>query len=275
MAAALPTRPRPTAARQESPPWTPEIEAELWSRVRGTRDAQARETLIHHFLPYARTVAATYYKRRTHDQVEFADYLQLAQLGLIEALDRYDPAAGAQFKTFAARRMHGSILDGLEKLTERQQQIAADRRIRDERMRSLRGRHGHDDGLPDGVGTDRPQAAENALEQLAGIGIGMMMGYLLEGTGMLEVAGGGTCHDNSPYQPLVLRQAERRVAELVHGLPEQERRVIRGHYLQKQSFDEIASNLGVTKGRVSQIHKKALGALRERLGAARRCDVNF
>jgi RNA polymerase sigma factor FliA len=94
-------------------------EAELWELWREHADDGARQRLLDLHLPYARIVAASYYAKRFHDEIEFADYLQLASLGLIEALGRFDPGVGVQFRTFAARRMHGAILDGIEQLTEK------------------------------------------------------------------------------------------------------------------------------------------------------------
>jgi RNA polymerase sigma factor FliA len=51
--------------------------------------------------------------------------------------------------------------------------------------------------------------------------------------------------------------------------------VIHGHYLQEQPFDEIAVLMGVSKGRVSQLHRQALVRLREILRAAPACDVSL
>ena len=100
-------------------------ESALWKRLRDGADTGARDALLAMHMPYAKVVAASYYSRRFHDEIEFGDYLQYASVGLLEAMDRYDPARGVQFRTFAARRMHGAILNGLERLTEKQQQIAA------------------------------------------------------------------------------------------------------------------------------------------------------
>jgi RNA polymerase sigma factor FliA len=113
---------------------TAEAEAGLWQRFRAAGDADARSRLLEMHLPYAKILAGVYFGRRYHDEVEFGDYLQLASIGLVEALDRFDPARGVQFRTFAARRMHGAILDGLERMTEKQQQIAARQRLRNERL---------------------------------------------------------------------------------------------------------------------------------------------
>lgn len=124
-------------AQSNDAPWAPVegraaeqfSERDLWNSWRKDGDEDARGQLLSLHLPYARVVAASYYAKRLHDEIEFGDYLQLASLGLIEAVGRFDPEYGVQFRTFAARRMHGSILDGIEHLTEKQQQIAAKQRL--------------------------------------------------------------------------------------------------------------------------------------------------
>src|SRR6266571_2881847 len=83
-------------------------EAGLWELWREHADDGARQRLLDLHLPYARIVAASYYAKRFHDEIEFGDYLQLASLGLIEALSRFNPGVGVRFRTFAARRMHGA-----------------------------------------------------------------------------------------------------------------------------------------------------------------------
>ena len=100
-------------------------EAQLWLRLRDSADPTARNELLAMHAPYARDVADAYYARRMHDEIALADYLQLACLGLVEAVDRFDPDVGVIFKTFAARRMHGAIVDGVKRLTDLQQQLAS------------------------------------------------------------------------------------------------------------------------------------------------------
>lgn len=103
-------------------------ESQLWQRLRDDADPTARDELLDLHMSYARVVARTYYAKRMHDEIEFADYLQLASLGLVEALDRFDPEGCVVFKTFAARRMHGAIVDGVKRLTEKHQ-LAAQHRM--------------------------------------------------------------------------------------------------------------------------------------------------
>ncbi len=268
-------------------------EQALWTRWTLERDGDAREQLICLFLPYARVIAATLYARRTHHDVEFAEYLQLASVGLVESVDRFDPQQGVQFKTYASKRMQGAILNGLERLTEKNQQIAVKRRLQQERLQAVKS-HARQAAADALAGTDDAQgggtAAEGGpppttrrdqqalFEYLAEVGVGLALGVLLEGSGMVDAeATGHGATAASPevgyFQRQELRQLQRRVKELLAALPDQEQRVLRYHYLQDVPFDEIAALLGVTRSRVSQLHRQGLNSLRGRLGDRRRCDT--
>ena len=244
-------------------------ESALWERLRSGDDGSARGRLLALHLPYARTVAATYYARRYHDEIDFAEYLQYASVGLLEALERYDPARGAQFRTFAARRMHGAILDGIERFSEKQQQIAARQRLRAQRLQDVKALAAE----ASGSGEQAPQGAEQLLRFVAEAGIGLALCWMLEGSCMVE---GPERADELPfYRSTELRQLRERLLHAVEGLPAQERTVIRNHYLQEIAFDEIAAMLQLTKGRISQIHKRALMRLRAQVGAQSEWEAVF
>jgi RNA polymerase sigma factor FliA len=231
-------------------------EGVLWRRLRDDGDAQARGQLLDLHLPYARVVAATYYGRRFNDEIEFGDYLQYASLGMLDALERFDPARGVQFRTFAARRMHGAILNGLERLTEKQQQIAARQRLKAERLQDVKA-------LAAGGGSaaaGTPPSADQLLRYVSEVGIGLAICWMLEGTSMVDHAAASATVPF--YQSVAVRQLRERLVQAVDALPAQERTVVRSHYLQDMPFDQIAAMLQLTKGRVSQIHKQALLRLR-------------
>ena len=232
-------------------------EAALWQALRAG-DAAARPPLLALHLPYARVVAATYYRRRYHDEVEFEDYHQYARLGLLEAMERYDPARGVQFRSYAARRMHGAILDGLGRFTERQQQIAAQQQLRAARVQAVKEIAGADGGPGQRMG-------EALLAYVAEVGLGLALCWLLEDTGMVDDP--GRCESVPFYRCSELRQLRDGLHHLVDALPAQERSVVRAHYLQEQPFEAIARELALTRGRISQIHKQALARLRTQAAA--------
>ncbi|HSV35322.1 MAG TPA: sigma-70 family RNA polymerase sigma factor [Ramlibacter sp.] len=246
-------------------------EASLWERWRKNADDQARALLLEMHLPYARVVAASYYRKRFHDEIEFDDYLQLASLGLIEALGRFDPSGGAQFRTFAARRMHGSILDGLAHLTEKQQQIAARQRMEVQRQEAVRDAALELASAAHAGKTGRPQ--DQLLHYVAEAGLAFALAWILDGTGMVRAVEGA---ESLPfYRSNELRELRQRIIDLVNGLPAQEKRVIQGHYFHEHTFEDVAGMLGVSRSRVSQLHRLALGRLRETLRSGPSCDISM
>jgi RNA polymerase sigma factor FliA len=282
--------PRMGSASHASPPALPaslelaepNVLAPLWARWRSEGESFAREQLIEHHLPYARMMAATLYGRRTHNDVEFEDYLQFARIGLIEAIDRFDPLRGAQFKTFATKRVQGAILNGLARFTEKNQQIALSMRLRRERLEAVKDAAAQ--AAPGAAqGTDSPPSGrqpEELFRYLAEVGIGLALSVMLEDTGMIDSgAPGDTGQLPSPevsyFRQSEIAQLRSVLRNLVDRLGEQQRMVIHQHYLQEVPFEEIARRVGLTRGRVSQLHRQALGRLRELLGKDARFDVSW
>jgi RNA polymerase sigma factor for flagellar operon FliA len=239
-------------------------ERPLWERWRRARDESARQELLDTHLPYARVVAASYYARRMNDEVEFDDYLQLARVGLLEAMERFDLERGAAFRTYAARRMHGSILNGLDTLTEKQRQIATRRRLDASRVADIKAVAAPTRAEPD-------HDDERLLRYVAEVGLGFALAWLLDGTAMVE--------SQEPtevvpfYRSVEIRELTERVRELIHRLPEQERYVVHSHYLQQQPFKDVCAHMNLTKGRVSQIHRSALSRMRRWMCAPGELDL--
>jgi RNA polymerase sigma factor FliA len=224
-------------------------EAQLWREWREHRDTASREQLIQLHIDFARIMAGKLYAKRRTNDVEFDEYRQIASVALIESVDRYDPDVGASFRTYASHRINGAILSGLEALTERARQLALKRRIEQERLQSLRSGEEMESG--------------DAFARIASVAVGLALGFMLEDAGMYR-AEDGAYADNA-YAATESRQLQRRVLKLVIELPERESLIIRHHYFQQIPFDEIAESMGLTKGRVSQLHRRALTMLRTNL----------
>ncbi|MGJ7502507.1 sigma-70 family RNA polymerase sigma factor [Variovorax sp. ZT5P49] len=287
----MPTPPQPffeppteSAKADDAVAEAPDLTAALWVRWRKDQDEAAREQLIGHYLPYARMVAATVYGRRTHNDVEFDDYLQLARMGLLEAVDRFVPGQGAQFKTFAAKRVQGAVLNGLTRLTEKNQQISVSMRLRQERLEAVKeaaaaqASEKSQDSSASAAASSR--SSDKLFKYLAEVGIGLALGVLLEDTGMVDAeAFDGNGQAPSPevsyFRKTEIIQLRTVLRDLVGQLSDQQKMVIRHHYLQEIPFDEIAKIMGVTRGRVSQLHRQGLLRLRELLGKDARCDVSW
>lgn len=238
-----------TAGRRavDAPDTVGNEESALWQAWRELRDARARDALLALHQEFARIIAAKLYARRYADDIEFDEYLQFARLGLLESLDRYDPALGASFRTYAAHRMEGAILSGLQCLSECNRQVALRQRLEQERVQSLAGEGARDD----------------AFEHLVSVAVGLAVGYMLEDLGTYQRV--DSSYGDSAYAELADRETRYRLHALIEELPPREARVIRHHYLQQVSFDEIARSMELTPGRISQLHRRALERLRELL----------
>lgn len=226
-----------------SPPST-EHEA-FWANRQSPAE---RAGLVQAYTPLVRRLAARAYARRVGGELEYADLVQLGMVGLLEAIDRYTPARGVQFETFATYRVEGAILNGLPSYSELQRQLAVRRELVQERARSLRQEVG--------------SSERSALERLADLAVGLALGFALDDSGLAD---DGPAEPDNAYARAELAQLRRQLAELTGQLPEAEHRVIFRHYFQQQPFDEIAAGMALTKGRISQLHHAALRRLRERL----------
>lgn len=232
-------------------------EPALWKAV-GAGAAAAREKLIEAYLPFARMLAAKIFASRIDHDLEFNEYFQFGTVGLIEAVDRFDPDLGIMFKTFAAQRINGAILNGLESLSEKRVQVSTRKQLQIERRDSARA-------ALETAGTG------DVFQQLAEVAIGLALGYILDNPETYR-------HEDAvqaehQYAGLEMRQLRNSMQALISGLPQRERMVIKYHYLNQFSFTQIADTMGVSKGRVSQIHHNGLELLRASMRSVKACDL--
>ena len=230
--------------------------AGLWQALQEVGDPSAREQLIIRYGDFARMIAAKLYGTRRDDTVPFKDYLQYAQIGLIEALDRFDASLGASFESYSSHRIRGSILNGLSRQTELRAQRVYWREVIAERRQSVQG--------------SQEAASATTLEDFARLAMGLAIGLMLDDADASERADDTV--EANPYAGTELSQMRERVRTSVEQLPARERDILQRHYYEQREFQDIAAELGVTKGRVSQLHARALQRVREALNVGPRID---
>lgn len=212
--------------------------------------------LVTLYLPMVKKIAGGLFVQRFFDGVPFEEYVQFGFEGLLQAFERYDPALGAKFETYAQHRIKGAIISGLEKSTEVNQQVATLRRMAQERIDSLTATS--DGEFP--TLKDDPQAAFNRLVEVS---LGLAVAFMLDDSGLFQ-SGTGTSWDDGPSN-LAYKQLQQKLSAAMGGLNDKERAVLEWHYFQHESFDVAADQMGLSKGRVSQLHRNALRKLREAL----------
>jgi len=229
-------------------------EARLWAAFKDGGLERAKHRLFDQHQPFALSIARRHYREKNWGDLDFSDILQLAYVGLMEAIDRFEHGRGVPFRGYCAKRISGSILSGIAHLSEVREQVSVRSQRERERLRSLsEGRAGGDG---------------KAITYLAEIVSGLAIGYILEGTGLYV----GEAEESkatlpSAYDSLAWRELTERLGHELAKLPERERMIMRHHYLAGVGFDQLATLLGLSKGRISQLHRAALNRLRLRLAA--------
>jgi RNA polymerase sigma factor FliA len=228
-------------------------EIALWDAFKLQNCSDARERLFLLYLPLSKRISARFVRNNHATPVEFQELSQMACMGLLEAIDNFNPTLGVPFRFYCPRRISGSILNGLARLSEVNQQISLRKRIARERLNSISHNR------------VKPKKLEDALDVLGDIAAGLALGMMLDDSAMYQETECDPAKD--AYDTLVWKQAINHMNRELEMLPERERDILRYHYIEGIGFDEIGRLLGVTKGRISQIHKAAIALLQKRLSS--------
>jgi len=239
----------------------------LWARLKTRRDAEARERLALLYLPLVRAQAGQM-AGRVPPSVRAEDLEGYGMVGLLEAIDRYDPDRGIPFEAFARLRIRGAMYDYLRTL-DLLPRVARRtvHRVQAEAHRMMRrlGRPPTDDELARATGFT-PQRLSRALQDARGGSPLSLDGEFAE----IECLPAQLARDAGGD---VLRHVEREAldAELwraIAALPVRHKVVIGLYYCEGLTLAEIGRILGVTESRVSQLRREALHTLRTHLALA-------
>lgn len=206
-----------------------------WKRT-GQPDLHARLFFMHG--EWVRSLASFMYSRYPHPLAEWADYQSLASLGQLQAMQSFDPDRQLRFRTFAEPHVKGAVLKGLSCYIKDQRPVQRDR-------------------LSNLDSTDRFAETDADLEMVVNAAVDLAFGYFLE-LGVLDQQP----VDNDPLSLYSQASADSSLVQLLEQLPEREQQVMVGHYYQQLSFASLSTLLGVSKARVSQLHRQALKRIR-------------
>lgn len=233
-----------------------------WSTWHSHHDPGAREWLVVHYASLVKFVAGRLAAGLPRS-VDIGDLVNAGVLGLMNAIDRFDPSHGFKFETYAVPRIRGAILDSLRALDWVPRRVRARSRQVQQAIATLEAQLGR-------VPNDEEIAAQ--LE----ISIDEFNDWLTEissgSVGPLDhVAMDATPHADAHAQPgsaLEEEELKEAMRREIGRLPERERAVLVLYYDEGLTLSEIGDVLNVTESRVSQIHTKAVLQLRSRLSAS-------
>ncbi|WP_019217461.1 RNA polymerase sigma factor FliA [Legionella tunisiensis] len=229
----------------------------------GKVNQQTQETLVKTHALMVKRIAHHLLGRLPHS-VQLDDLIQAGMLGLLEAVRHYDSTKGASFETYAGIRIRGHMLDEVRRNDWVPRSVYRNARMISEAVKNVENRLGRD-------AKDHEIAAELKLSldeyhemlkdssgsQLYGFDdIGVTDDILKAETGNASTEP----HINALHDDLISH-----LAQIIEGLPKNERLVLSLYYEQDLNLKEIGEVLGVSESRVSQIHSQATLRIRSRI----------
>jgi RNA polymerase sigma factor FliA len=222
----------------------------LWTAYKDAGDEELRNRLVVQYAPLVKYVAGRV-SSGMPNTVERADLVSEGTIGLMNAIDKFEPGRGLQFQSFAVARIRGAMIDFL--------------RSTDWVPRSVRARIGEIQRAQVTV-QSRLGRSPTDPEVAAELGISVRELSKLYSkashtkvTSVEELGIGELVHGSDDIEPSVDRET---LMAAIHGLAERDRAVVAMYYFEGLALTEIGRILGVSESRVSQLKTRATLSLR-------------
>lgn len=227
----------------------------LWQRARA-RDADARADLIERYRPYVAQIVRRMGLPATA-VVDRDDLVSAGVVGLIDAIDRFDPGRNVPFEAYAATRIRGAVLDEIRQLDLYGRAV----------WRHARELRAASDTITARTGRAPSLAELTAATALDGERLRVALQARAEATVSLDrlVADNGEGAwgpSEDPSLPILERDLRDDVRRALEALPAREHHVLRQIYDESLTLRQVGVQLGVSEARVCQLHARAISQLR-------------
>jgi RNA polymerase sigma factor FliA len=232
-----------------------------WKKFKTYKSNYSRDGLIERYTSFVKVVAHEIYKTLPNT-IEFSDLESYGYMGLMDAIEKFDPERNIKFETYAKFRIKGAIIDGLRKIDW------FSRAIRDNmKKNSLLCENMQDlDNTAIGFLTDSPGPYKNSTNDNFNYVIMSYEDICAEGGEFFQVDESASySHYNAFINPddfVENLENASYISKALRKLKDPEKKVVYYHYFKGRTFKEIGAAIGVSESRASQIHKKALESLK-------------
>jgi len=226
-------------------------------------NSRDRQEIVKHYAPKIKYLGLRL-KAKLPKSVELNDLISAGTLGLMEALGKFRPELRIKFDTYAENRIKGAMLDELRRMDWFSRGLRHRVRTLEEAIKKVENRKGSHP-------TEEELQNETGLsERDVRIGLEALQNQLCLNIDAIQDTF-STEHqahtDNEPYQATALQELINKVAGLIDELTPREKMVMSLYYGDELNMKEVAEVMGITEGRVSQLHSQAMGRLRQRFQA--------
>lgn len=217
-----------------------------------------QESIVRHFAPKVKYLALRM-KNRLPRNIELADLVSAGTLGLMESFGKFRPQLGIKFDTYAESRIRGAMLDELRKLDWFPRSLRRRVRTLDEAIHKLEHLNGRSPG-EDELAVETGMSVKEVREGLEALHnqYCLPLDLLQDSFASQENA-----PEKEPFAQTASQQIVDKIAELIEQLTPREKLVLSLYYTDELNMREAAEVMGITEGRVSQLHSQALSRLRK------------
>ena len=228
-----------------------------------TEERPNYDELMTEYAPFVKRIAY-HMISRLPSNVQLEDMVQAGMIGLFDALKGYDMSKGASFETYARIRIQGSMIDEVRRCDWTPRSVYKKSRQISEAIRTVekeQGRDAKDSEVAELLELSMDEY-HNLVKDAAGCQLLSYEDIALAGGSNDEYQSGDF---NGPYKHIQEENFKCGLADKISNLPEREKLVISLYYDEEFNLREIGEILGITEGRVCQIHGQALVRLRARM----------
>ena len=230
----------------------------------GALSESRRAEMILENLPRVRWIAG-HIHQRLPSTIVLEDLISIGVIGLIEALDRFDPNLGVQFKTYAEHRIRGAILDSVSELDGIPAHKRAKSRVLKQTVGAVEQRLGRtptSEEIAEELGVSLNEYHE-WINDIRGVSVGSLASVHVTESGEITLADTIADQAGIPAEDAIEEDERAQLIERgVKVLPPLERAVIRMYFHDGRCLREIGADLGLHITRVSQLKTRATQRLR-------------
>lgn len=227
------------------------------------RDTEERERLILEHLPQVRLIARRIHERLP-ESVSLDDLVSTGIVGLISAIDRFDPAHNVKLKTYAEYKIRGAILDSLRGLDwaprqQRRRSKQIERAIAELEQQLKRPPSEEEIAASLGVSLEE---YHDWLVEIRGLNVGSLEGHPSEDEGRDLLRFVADKEEDWPSQLFERNELRKLLAQAISRMPYVERTVLGLYYKEEMTLREISRIIQLHESRVSQLKTQAILRLR-------------
>ncbi len=244
---------------------------QIWEQFHKTRNEYSRNLLMEHYRTLVRYCAERLHSKLP-DKVELDDLISAGIFGLMDAIEKFNPAIGVKFETYCSPRIRGSILDELRSMDWVPRLVRARAHQLGKATHSLETHLGRKPTVKEiAKELDMDMEEFNRLQRDANAtSLVSLSTKYTDGDGEKDIREIDIIKDERSKNPVIEVQKRDLKNLLTKGLTRAERLIVVLYYYEEMTMKEIGATLDLSESRVSQMHSSIIARLKAQMNTRKK-----